>query len=276
MQGSHYRAIFISDVHLGTSVCQADYLLDFLTQNEADTIYLVGDIIDLMAMRKRVQFTARHEEIIGLLLKKAKSGTRVVYIPGNHDAFFRRFAGQEIADVEVRLNAVYESLRGERYYVSHGDEFDAIMQCGSWLNWIGDISHGFLLRVNTVVNLIRRSWKLPYWSLARAVKKRIGKAQAFIDQFERLSSHRAMERDFDGYICGHIHHWQMKYHNRALYINDGDWVEHCSALVETVQGEMQLLHWADDKKILARSSTLVRPENAGAEDKWLPQDMPTA
>lgn len=273
MQAQHYRAIFISDVHLGTSACQANYLLDFLKQNTADTYYLVGDIIDLMAMKKRVQFTAQNEEVIGCLLKKAKAGASIVYIPGNHDAFFRRFAGQQIAGVDVKLHAIHESRNGQRFYVSHGDEFDAIMQCGSWLNIIGDVSHGVLLRLNTFVNFVRRSWNLPYWSLARSVKKRIGKAQAFIDKFEQVSSHRAGEREFDGYICGHIHHWQMKYHGETLYINDGDWVEHCTALVETIQGDMQLLHWADDKEILMRSSALELPNPLQAPDAaWLTRD----
>lgn len=271
MKGNHYRAIFISDVHLGTGACQADYLIDFLTQNDCDTLYLVGDIVDLLAMRKRIQFTPQHEEVLAIILKKARQGVRVVYIPGNHDALFKRFCGQVISGVEVRLNGVHETLNGERYYVSHGDEFDGIMQCSAWLNWLGDISHGFLLRLNTLVNLIRRSLKLPYWSLARAVKKRIGSAQAFIDQFERIASRQARERRYDGYICGHIHHWQMKYHGQTLYVNDGDWVEHCTALVETSQGELQLMHWADHKQVLVRQGALEKPAPDGVGD-WLPQE----
>lgn len=269
MNGNHYRAIFISDVHLGTSACQASYLIDFLSQNHCDTLYLVGDIVDILAMRKRVHFTPQHEEVLTQILKKAHQGVRVIYIPGNHDAVFKRFCGQVIAGVEVRLNAVHKSLSGESYYVSHGDEFDAIMQCSAWLTWLGDVSHGFLLRMNTIFNLIRRSLKLPYWSLARAVKKRIGSAQAFIDQFERIASRQAQEHDYDGYICGHIHHWQMTYHGHALYLNDGDWVEHCTALVETQQGEFQLLHWADYKEVLARQSALVKPSYDDGSD-WLP------
>ena len=271
MKGNHYRAIFISDVHLGTNACQADYLIDFLTQNSADTLYLVGDIIDLLAMRKRIYFSPQHEEVLAIILKKARKGTRVIYIPGNHDALFRRFCGQSIAGVDVRFSAVHEAANGMRLFVSHGDEFDGIMRCSAWLNWLGDVSHGFLLRLNTIVNLLRKHWKLPYWSLARAVKQRIGKAQAFINQFEQIASRQAFERDYDGYICGHIHHWQMQYHGGVLYANDGDWVEHCTALVETHQGEFQLLHWADRKEILLRSSELVKPEIVdGSADSWLP------
>ena len=264
MKGNHYRAIFISDVHLGTSACQADYLNDFLTENSCDTLYLVGDIVDLLAMKKRVHFTPAHEAVVANILKMARQGVRVVYIPGNHDAMLRRFCGQRIAGVEVRLNAIHETLQGQRYYVSHGDEFDAIMQCSGWLNWVGDVSHGFLLRMNTLFNAMRRLLNLPFWSLARAVKKRISSAQAFIHQFERLAARQAGERDYDGYICGHIHHWQMRYYDQSLYINDGDWVEHCTALVETTQGDLQLIHWADHKAVLVRRADLAEPVKGDA------------
>lgn len=269
MKGNRYRAIFISDVHLGTSACQAEYLIDFLTENHADTLYLVGDIIDFIAMRRRVQFSPQHEEVLALILKKARSGTRVIYIPGNHDAILRRFCGQHVAGVEVKFSAVHHALNGQRYYVSHGDEFDGIMQCSAWLNWLGDVSHGFLLRLNTFVNMIRKHLKLPYWSLAGAVKKRIGKAQEFIGQFERISSRQAFDREYDGYICGHIHHWQMKYHGNALYMNDGDWVEHCTALVETQQGEMAVIHWADEKSVLVKHSELEHPTIEEIEEEWV-------
>ncbi|MCG8672233.1 MAG: UDP-2,3-diacylglucosamine diphosphatase [Pseudomonadales bacterium] len=268
LQGNKYRAIFISDVHLGTSACQAEYLIDFLTENTADKIYLVGDIVDFIAMRKRVYFSPQHEEVLALILKKARSGTQVIYIPGNHDAIMRRFCGQTISGVDIRFSAVHETMNGESFYVSHGDEFDGIMQCSAWLNWLGDVSHGFLLRLNTFVNLVRKSWKLPYWSLARAVKKRIGKAQDFINQFERISARDAYERNYDGYICGHIHHWQMTYHESSLYINDGDWVEHCTALVETMQGDLAIVHWADEKEVLVRRSELAKPEIEESEE-WV-------
>lgn len=268
MKGNHYRAIFISDVHLGTSACQAQYLHDFLSQNSCDTLYLVGDIIDLLAMRKRVHFTPAHEEVLALILGLARQQVRVVYIPGNHDALMRRFCGQTIAGIEVRLNAIHETCQGERFFVSHGDEFDGIMQCSAWLNWLGDVSHGFLLRMNTLINWVRRGLNLPFWSLARAVKQRIGSAQNFIHQFECIASRQAQNRAFDGYICGHIHHWQMRYYQETLYVNDGDWVEHCTALVETRQGELQLLHWADDKSILLRQSKLAKPSPEGCTDGW--------
>lgn len=268
MQGNHYRAIFVSDVHLGTSACQADYLLDFLTQNSCDTLYLVGDIVDLLAMRRRVQFTPAQQEVLALILRLARQPMRVVYIPGNHDALMRRFCGQTVAGVEIRHNAVHETCRGERFYVSHGDEFDGIMQCSAWLNWLGDVSHSLLLRMNTLINWLRKEMNLPFWSLARAVKERIGSAQNFIHQFERIASRQARSQAFDGYICGHIHHWQMRYYQQTLYVNDGDWVEHCTALVETTHGELQLLHWADHKGILLRQSQLIKSAADKLVEDW--------
>lgn len=269
-KGRHFRAIFISDVHLGTSACQAAYLIDFLKHNSADQLYLVGDIVDLIAMRKRIHLTVEHEEVVGLFLEWAKNGCKVTYIPGNHDAFFRRFCGQNIAGVDIRMSAEYLSLGQERFFVSHGDELDSIMHCSGWLTWLGDVSHGVLLRINTLVNLVRKSWHLSYWSLARSVKKRIGKASAFIERFEKLGARRVAEKRFDGYICGHIHHWQMKYHDNTLYMNDGDWVEHCSALVETTHGEWQLLHWSDHEKVLASSHALEKPAVTVESDDWQP------
>lgn len=269
-KGRHFRAIFISDVHLGTSACQASYLIDFLKNNSADYLYLVGDIVDLLAMRKRIHLTIEHEEVVGLFLEWARKGSKVCYIPGNHDAFFRRFCGQKIAGVDIRMSAEYQALNGQRFFVSHGDELDSIMHANGWLTWLGDISHGVLLKINTLVNLVRKSWNLSYWSLARSVKQRIGKATEFIDRYERIASRRAAEKYYDGYICGHIHHWQMKYHAGTLYLNDGDWVEHCTALVETTQGEWQLVHWTDQEEILACSSKLEKPEMVDPLGEWNP------
>lgn len=259
MSQQSVRSIFISDVHLGTSACQASLLLDFLESTRCETLYLVGDIIDLLAMRKRVQFTSDHQAIIAQVFKMTQSGTRVVYIPGNHDALFWRFHGQEISGVEIKRNIDYTSLDGRTFLVSHGDEFDTVMQCSPWLNWLGDVSHELLLKLNTVVNTIRRSWGRPYWSIARAIKKRIGSAQAFINRFETLVARRAAENNYYGFICGHIHHWQMAYHDNALYLNDGDWVEHCSALVETHQGEFQLWHCAETVEVLLRERLIEKP-----------------
>lgn len=270
VKGRHFRAIFISDVHLGTSACQAEYLIDFLKHNSAEKLFLVGDIVDLLAMRKRIQLRVEHEEVVGLFLEWARRGCDVCYIPGNHDAFFRRFCGQKIAGIDIRLSAEYLALNNERFFVSHGDELDSIMHAHGLLTWLGDVSHGVLLKINTLVNAIRKSWNLPYWSLARSVKKRIGKASEFIERYEVLASKRAAEKQYDGYICGHIHHWQMKYHGGTLYLNDGDWVEHCSALVETEEGEWQLLHWSGHEEVLMSSASLTKPVELDKHSEWQP------
>lgn len=254
------RSVFISDVHLGTSACQAKYLLDMLQRIECEQLFLVGDIVDLLALRKRAQFPALHQAVIARIVAMAQAGVDVVYIPGNHDALIRRFNGQTICSIRVANHSHYKSLDGRTFLVSHGDEFDTLLQCAPWLNWLGDISHEFLLKINTLVNAIRRGIGKPYWSLARSVKNRIGSAQVFIEKYEKLAAHRALEQQVDGFICGHIHHWQMCFHGAALYMNDGDWVEHCSVLFETKQGEFQLWHWADTQELLVGEAGLSKPE----------------
>ena len=250
------RSIFISDVHLGTSACQAQYLLDFLSSHSTEYLYLVGDIVDLVYMRKRVNFTDQHEKVVEKVLEMARNGTRVIYIPGNHDALMRRFAGQIVAGIEVHRNRVHYCADGRRFFVSHGDEFDSAMHAGVFWHVVGDFSHNVLLRLNTVLNGLRRMFKLPYWSLAGYIKNRIGKANEFIRRFEWIAARQAQDLKYNGFICGHIHQSGMRRINGVLYCNDGDWVEHCTALIENNQGEFELLHWADRKHLLVRERDL--------------------
>lgn len=250
------RSVFISDVHLGTADCQAQYLLDFLRSHQMQFLYLVGDIVDLLYMRKRVHFTTQHEDVVNQILRLARQGTKVLYIPGNHDAKFRRFCGQSFAGIELRRHAVHQCADGRRFFVSHGDEFDSAMHAGVFWNLVGDFSHSLLLRMNTLVNGVRRLLKLPYWSLAGYIKTRIGRAAEFIRRFEWIAAHKARELQFDGYICGHIHLSGMRRINGVLYCNDGDWVEHCTALVEDNSGQLSLVHWADRKEVLMREQEL--------------------
>lgn len=246
------RAVFISDVHLGTTDCQAQYLLDFLRHHQMEQLYLVGDILDLVSMRKRVNFTPLHEEVVKLILQLAQQGVRVVYVPGNHDARLRRLCGESFRGVEVHRFFVHETANGRRFFVSHGDEFDSAMHAGLFWRFVGDFSHTLLLRLNTLVNGARRLLKLPYWSLAGHVKNRVGKAAEFIRRFEQVAAHKAREMCYDGYICGHIHQSGMRKVDGVLYCNDGDWVEHCTALIEEKDGQFALLHWADRKQVLVR------------------------
>lgn len=263
MLATRSRAVFISDVHLGTPDCKVEYLLDFLSQIETHKLYLVGDIIDLIAMRRRVHFNAEHEQVIAAIMKMACSGTEVIYIPGNHDAMMRRFVGQKIAGIKIQRHATHQTLDGRRFFVSHGDEFDSVMQCSAWLNRVGDLSHGVLVKLNTLLNMARKNLRLPYWSLAGYVKKRIAKASAFIETYEGIAAKRASETHYDGYICGHIHHSALKYEHGILYCNDGDWVEHCTALIEDPQGQFSLVHWSDHQSVLQHERELQRPDESG-------------
>ena len=197
-----YRSVFISDVHLGTADCQAEYLLDFLNQVRCETLYLVGDIIDLIAMQRRVHFPDSHQAVIHKLIELAASGTRVVYVPGNHDDFLRRFCGQTIAGIELQYKAVHTTADGRRFMVCHGDQFDQVVRCSPLMLLVGDRAHGILLRLNRWFNAWRRLKGKPYWSLAAWVKSRIGKARTFIRRFELAALTVAEKGNYDGFICG--------------------------------------------------------------------------
>lgn len=244
------RSVFISDIHLGTPDCKAEYLLDFLEQVHCDTLYLVGDIVDLVYLKRRIQFSAAQQQVVDKLLAIAAGPTRVVYIPGNHDAALRRFCGQVLSGIEIHEQAVFYSADGRRFLVSHGDELDACLHAGVFWQFVGDWSHSAILRLNTVVNQLRRGLGLPYWSLATQIKRKIDRAGAFIQRFEQLAARRAGDNAFEGYIGGHIHVAGMRYIDGILYCNDGDWVEHCSALIERHDGALELVRWAGAGELL--------------------------
>lgn len=244
------RSVFISDIHLGTPDCKAEYLLDFLEHLQCDTLYLVGDIVDLVYLKRRIQFPAAQQQVVDKLLAIAAGPTRVLYIPGNHDAALRRFCGQILSGIEIHEQAVYYRADGRRFLVSHGDELDACLHAGVFWQFVGDWSHSAILRLNTVVNQLRRACGLPYWSLATHIKRRIDRADAFIARFEQLAARRAGEHAFDGYIGGHIHVAGMRYIDGVMYCNDGDWVEHCSALIERADGTLDLVQWTGEGVVL--------------------------
>jgi UDP-2,3-diacylglucosamine pyrophosphatase LpxH len=246
------RSVFISDVHLGLADCQAAYLLDFLRSMECERLYLVGDIIDLENMAKRPWWHASHTAVITEILAIAARGTRVVYIPGNHDAPLRRLAGQRIAGVEVALDAVHVAADGRRYRVSHGDEYDSASTAPAWLLKVGDVLQGFICSMNRRCNRLLRLCGLHYRPLSIRLKTRIGTALRFIRDFERRVAAGARADGFDGHICGHIHYARMHDEDGVLYLNDGDWVEHCTTLVEHADGALELLHWTERRLSLAR------------------------
>lgn len=245
------RAAFISDIHLGTPDCKAAYLLDFLEHVRADTLYLVGDIVDFQALSHRMYWPATHAAILGKLLAMSQTGTRVVYIPGNHDDVSRRYVRNTFSGVEITMRAVHETMRGERLLVSHGDEFDTVVRCGKGMQWVGNVFYQTLLLGNRVVNAVRRLFGLNYWSLAGFIKGRVSTANKYIRRFEAAAARRARNEGFDGCLCGHIHVASMRRIGDTLYINDGDWVEHCTAVIEDMEGTLELMHWTEQRAVLA-------------------------
>ena len=241
-----YRTIWISDIHLGTRGCNDRLLIDFLDHVDSDTLYLVGDIIDGWRMKKRYYWPERHNAIVRRIMKRAKRGTDVVYIPGNHDEMFRQYAGMNFGGVQIRRNAIHVTADGRRLLVLHGDEFDAVVMAHRWLAFAGDAAYEFLMKLNVVVNAVRRRFDLPYWSLSKHAKNKVKNAVEFISRFEEAVAHEAKTRHVDGVVCGHIHTAEERSFGDIIYYNDGDWVEGCTALVEHFDGRMEILHWADE------------------------------
>lgn len=237
------RSVFLSDVHLGTADCQAELLADFLAQLRCRQIYLVGDIIDVEALEAGSRWTAAHSGIVLRLFELAANGVEVIYLPGNHDAALRRFAGQTVGGIEVALEAVHLGVDGRRYRVSHGDEFDPGQVGKRWLIWLGEHVHRALCWAHRHVNGLRARARLPYWPMAVLAKTRISAAMAYIDGFERRVALHAKDHGFDGHICGHIHFGHLRDIGGVRYMNDGDWVEHCTVLLEHHDGRFELRPW---------------------------------
>ncbi|MFL0355204.1 UDP-2,3-diacylglucosamine diphosphatase [Erythrobacter sp. GH1-10] len=246
---TRYRTIWISDVHLGTKGCNAQMLIDFLDRTDSETMYLVGDIIDGWRLKKKFYWPSEHNDIVWRVMKRAKRGTKIVYIPGNHDEMFRQFTGLNFGGVEIRRAAFHDTADGRRLMVLHGDEFDAVMLSQRWLAFVGDWAYHAAMSLNLVVNSIRRAFAMPYWSLSKAAKHKVKNAVEFIGKYEEVVARAAGERGVDGVVCGHIHTAEFRsfeHDGRTIeYWNDGDWVEGCNALVEHHDGRMEILHWAD-------------------------------
>jgi UDP-2,3-diacylglucosamine pyrophosphatase LpxH len=239
----HYRTIWISDVHLGTPGCQAYYLLDFLRTHTASTLYLVGDILDGWQLRKGWYWPQAHNDVVQKILRSARKGTRVVYIPGNHDELVRQFVGLSLGGIEIREDAVHVTAGGKRLWVVHGDMFDGVIRHARWLARVGDTMYAFLLKLNRWSNAIRMRLGLPYWSMSQYIKHQVKNAVSFISDFEHVVIEEARRRKCDGVVCGHIHKAEVREVDGILYCNDGDWVESLTALVETFEGELKLVHW---------------------------------
>ncbi|MBB1384110.1 UDP-2,3-diacylglucosamine diphosphatase [Pseudoalteromonas sp. SG45-5] len=241
----HYPAIWISDVHLGYKDCKADYLLDFLNSVESDTLYLVGDIIDLWSMKRQFYWHPSHYQVLS-----CASGTRVIYIPGNHDETFRNYIDQTLFGIEVHQQFIHTTKANKRFLLVHGDDFDSATRYNKFISIVGDVGYDFLLFLNRWTNRIRKVFGGNYYSLAAWIKARVHKAREAITAFEDAAIHEAKKQNVDGIICGHIHHPKIKVDDGIVYCNDGDWIESCTALVEQQDGRIELLHWSDTQTIL--------------------------
>jgi UDP-2,3-diacylglucosamine pyrophosphatase LpxH len=247
LQAAHrYRSVFISDVHLGTRGCRSDFLSDFLSRMTCENLFLVGDIIDGWRLRKSWYWDAGHDDVLRLILRHARSGAQVTYIPGNHDEMFRSWLpmGLEIAGIRLCREASHVTADGRRLLVLHGDEFDSVVRYAKFLAYLGDGAYTAALTVNRWFNSVRRRLGYPYWSLSQWLKRQVKEAVKAIDRFETAVAGEAKRRGFDGVVCGHIHHAEMRRVNGVEYLNDGDWVESCTALVEHHDGRLELIDWA--------------------------------
>ena len=260
------RTVWISDLHLGTPGCQALALLDFLRDVECETLYLVGDIIDGWQLRRAWYWPQTHNDVVQKILRLARKGTRVIFVPGNHDEFVRRYVSHSFGGVEVADECIHVTADGRKLWVTHGDLFDGVIQCAKWLAYSGDMAYEFTLRLNRWFNRARAHLGLPYWSLSRYLKLKVKRAVSYVSDFEVAVAREARKRGVHGVVCGHIHHAEIREIDGILYCNDGDWVESLTALVEHADGRLE---------IIDRSDTLWRPSAATAPgEAQVPATLP--
>jgi UDP-2,3-diacylglucosamine pyrophosphatase LpxH len=235
------RTVWISDIHLGTPGCQAEALLEFLRTTECKTLYLVGDIIDGWQLRRSWYWPQAHNDVVQKLLRKARKGTRVIFVPGNHDEFARRYVQHNFGGVDVVEDCLHTTADGRVLWITHGDLFDGVIQCARWLAYVGDMAYEFTLKVNRWFNVARARMGLPYWSLSRYLKHRVKRAVSYVNDFEVAVAREAKKRGAQGVVCGHIHHAEIREIDGVLYCNDGDWVESLTALVEHHDGRLEII-----------------------------------
>lgn len=238
-----FRTLFLSDIHLGSRAAKADFVIDFLRHHEAEEIFLVGDVVDGWRLRRTWHWPQAHNDVVQKLLRQARKGVKVTYIAGNHDEFLRMFQGTHFGGIEVTDRAIHTAADGNRYLVIHGDQFDTVVVNARWLAYLGDRAYEFAMFANRVVARIRRLLGLPYWSLSSWAKVKVKQAVNFIGAFQDVLTEEARRSEVDGVICGHIHHAAMETFGDVRYINTGDWVESCTAVVEHFDGRMEIIHW---------------------------------
>ncbi|MCP1288998.1 MULTISPECIES: UDP-2,3-diacylglucosamine diphosphatase [Chromobacterium] len=257
------RAIWISDVHLGTSGCRADHLLDFLRCHESEYLYLVGDIVDGWQLKKSWYWKQSHNDVVQKVLRKARKGTKVIYVPGNHDEAARQYAGLDFGGIAIRQEAEHRTADGKRLLILHGDEFDGVIQYAKWLAYVGDTLYTLILELNRGFNWARLKLGLPYWSLSQYLKHKVKNAVNFISNFETILAGEARRRGYDGVICGHIHKAEVRDIDGILYGNSGDWVESLSALVEHADGRLEVLYWTQ----MGQPAAALQAQTAQADHK---------
>jgi len=240
-----FRTLFLSDIHLGSKAAKAEYLLEFLKYHEAETIYLVGDIVDGWRLRRSWHWPQTHNDVVQKLLRKGRKGTNIIYIAGNHDEFLRPWQGVHFGGIVVADRATHKTADGRNFLVIHGDQFDVIVHHVRWLAYLGDRAYDLAMVVNRVVGSFRRLFGMPYWSFSSWAKVKVKKAVKFISHFQKIVCEEARRSDVDGVICGHIHHAAMENMDGIEYINTGDWVESCTAVVEHFDGRMEIIRWMD-------------------------------
>ena len=249
-----FRTIWISDIHLGTRGCQAERLLDFLRHTQSEYLYLVGDIFDGWQLKKRWYWPQTHNDVVQKIMRRARHGTRVFFIPGNHDEIGRQFCGLNFGGIGINDSMVHETKKGQRILILHGDQFDAVMSCAKWLAYLGDSAYTLALGLNVALNYVRRKFGAPYWSLSAYLKQKVKNAVSHISDFEGFIVGEAKRHTVDAVVCGHIHHAEMRQVGPVLYCNDGDWVESCTALVEDLEGNLSLIHWPQERdRLLAEA-----------------------
>lgn len=244
MSHSTYRTIWISDLHIGSTQCQSDVLLDFLKYNDSEKLYLVGDIIDFWSLSKKMYWTTEHNTIIQKLLRKARQGTEIIYVPGNHDENVRDYESYVFGDIVVKVSDIHTTAQGKRFLIVHGDEYDAVARHHKWLAKIGSVGYDWLIALNRFWRLFRRLFGIQsQFSLAAYIKFKVKNAVQFISDYEETIVQTLKNENLDGVICGHIHHAEIKTIENFLYVNTGDFVESCTAIVEHHNGELELIRW---------------------------------
>ena len=255
----HFRTLFLSDVHLGSKAAQAEMLVDFLRHHDAEKIYLVGDIVDGWRLKRSWHWPQSHNDVVQKLLRKARKGAEIVYVPGNRDEFLRSFLGQHFGGVEVKRNDIHVTADGRRFLVMHGDEFDVVVRNARLLAYLGDWAYDAAIAINVVFNFVRRKLGFPYWSISAWAKMKVKNAVNFIGTFEQALADEAAKRDCDGVICGHIHHAQLTTHSGIEYVNTDDWVESCTAIAERHDGSFELIRWTQLVEATVDSDRLPSP-----------------